>query len=125
MGWVPREQYCRQRTVALETHRYLRSASWGVPASPKSYRKLERSSRPSQDRSRNTPITSSFAREFRGVPEGLKELGIWPARPILGVPLHGEYKALSRQLQGLYYVVRCSCDDHKPARHMVHALMVA
>src|ERR1039458_8951360 len=85
--------------------------------------KLDPSGRPSQDRSRNTPITSSFAREFRGVPEGLKQLGVWPARPILGMPLHREHKALSRQLQGLYYVVRCSCDDHKPARHMVHALI--
>jgi hypothetical protein len=50
---------------------------------------------------------------------------VWPARPILGMPLHREHKALSRQLQGLYYVVWCSCDDHKAARHLFHALMVA
>ena len=41
------------------------------------------------------------------------------------MPLHREHKALSRQLQGLYYVVWCSCDDHKAARHLFHALMVA
>ena len=60
-----------------------------------------------------------------GVPEGLEELGVRPARTFLGMPLHREHEAFSGQLQGLHYVVRRSGDNQKPARYLVHALMVA
>jgi len=73
----------------------------------------------------NSTSTGDGGAALDGVPEGLKEPGVRPVRAILGMPLHRQHEALRRKLQGLYHVVRSSGDYHQPARHPVHALMVA
>jgi hypothetical protein len=54
---------------------------------------------PGRRRSRHFP-SDSLMRYRRGS----RNLGVWPARTILGTPPHREHGALSRQLHGLYHV---------------------